>query len=108
MTGNRDVFSSSGEDVSLTCDNPLSGCTSTTWNYNQNIRLSAVELFNLGKKKNDIKRPERLSLGSDCSLNIYKTTEEDHGLYTCKQYVNHVQYGTETSVSLHVLHGQCF
>ncbi|KAA0703190.1 hypothetical protein E1301_Tti007013 [Triplophysa tibetana] len=104
MTENRDVFSSSGDDVSLPCDNALSGCTSTTWNYNTNIRSSAVELFAYGKNKNNIKRPERLSLGSDCSLNINKTTEEDHGLYTCKQYVNDTQYGTDTSVSLHVLH----
>ncbi|XP_056619117.1 uncharacterized protein LOC130433322 [Triplophysa dalaica] len=104
MTGNRDVFSSSGEDVSLPCYNALSGCTSTTWNYNQNIRLSAVELFAKGKKKNNIKRHERLSLGTDCSLNIYKTSEEDNGMYTCQQFLNDTPYGTDTSVSLHVLH----
>ncbi|XP_056619438.1 uncharacterized protein LOC130433545 isoform X2 [Triplophysa dalaica] len=103
-TGNRDVFSSSGEDVSLPCDNALSGCTSTVWNYNQNIRSSAVELFAKGKKKNNIKRHERLSLGSDCSLNIYKTSEEDHGMYTCQQFVYDTPYGTDKSVSLHVLH----
>ncbi|XP_056088566.1 uncharacterized protein LOC130068938 [Rhinichthys klamathensis goyatoka] len=93
---------SSGESVSLPCYNALSGCTSTTWNYN-NKDSETVELIAGGKKKNDIERRERLSLGSDCSLNIKKVTQEDYGLYTCRQYVNG-QQGTDAPVYLHVLH----
>ncbi|KAI2655312.1 Contactin-3 [Labeo rohita] len=95
------VFCSSGENVSLPCNNALSGCTSTTWNYNRHS--SAVELVAGGKKKNDIERHERLNVGSDCSLNINKVTKEDYGSYTCCQYVNRQEYGTDVHVYLHVL-----
>ncbi|XP_056128688.1 diverse immunoglobulin domain-containing protein 2.2 [Rhinichthys klamathensis goyatoka] len=95
------VFSSDGESVSLPCVNALTGCTSTTWMYNR-IRLVTVVLFKEGMKNNDTERRERLSLGSDCSLNIYNATTEDHGRYTCRQYVN-TQRHTDDSVNLHVL-----
>nr|XP_055067948.1 uncharacterized protein LOC129449189 [Misgurnus anguillicaudatus] len=99
------VFSSSGENVNLACINALSGCTSTTWTYNSKHRASgAVELIHGGIKKKNIKRAERVSLGSDCSLNIYKTTEEDQGQYTCRQYVKGQEHGTDAQVFLHVLH----
>ncbi|XDV40134.1 hypothetical protein PO909_009271 [Leuciscus waleckii] len=94
------VFSGSGENVRLPCNNALSDCTSTTWIYARLSGSGTVELIAGGKKKNDI---ERLSLGSDCSLNIKKVTQEDYGLYTCRQYVNGKQ-GTDEPVYLHVLH----
>ncbi|XP_067260403.1 uncharacterized protein [Chanodichthys erythropterus] len=96
------VFSSSGENVHLPCNNALSGCTSTTWNYARHS--VAAELIAGGIKKNDIERRERLSLGSDCSLNIKKVTQEDYGLYTCQQYVNGQKQGTDAPVYLHFLH----
>ncbi len=99
------VFSSSGENVRLPCNNALSDCTSTTWNYNKHSET--VELVAGGKKKKDIERHERLSLGSDCSLNIKKATKEDYGSYSCRQYVNEQQQGTDARVYLHVLCGQC-
>ncbi len=100
------VFCSSGEDVRLSCNNALSDCTSTAWSY---IRHSeAVELSAGGIKKNNRERHERLSLGSDCSLNIKKVTKEDRGSYSCRQYVNGVKQGSDSPVYLHVLHGQCF
>ncbi len=40
------VFGSSGENVRLSCNNALSGCTSTTWMYNSHSET--VELINLG------------------------------------------------------------
>ncbi|KAI2667104.1 Contactin-3 [Labeo rohita] len=96
------VFISSGENVRLPCNNTLHDCKSTTWNY---YRHSAgVELFAYGKKKKDIKRHERLSLGSDCSLNIKNITKEDYGSYSCQQYVNDKQQGTDARVYLHVLY----
>ncbi|XP_050957673.1 uncharacterized protein LOC127158680 [Labeo rohita] len=97
------VFISSGENVCLPCNNDLRDCTSTTWNCNNNS--AAVELFAGGKKKNNIERHERLSLGSDCSLNIKNITKEDYGLYTCQQWtVNGQKKGTDARVYLHVLH----
>ncbi|XDV40131.1 hypothetical protein PO909_009269, partial [Leuciscus waleckii] len=100
------VFSGSGENVRLPCNNALSDCTSTTWVYSRLSESGTVELIAGGKKKNDIERRERLSLGSDCSLNIKKVTQEDYGFYTCQQYVNGrgEQQGTDAPVNLHVLH----
>ncbi|XP_051721259.1 uncharacterized protein LOC127497109 isoform X2 [Ctenopharyngodon idella] len=95
------VFSSSGENVRLPCNNALSGCTSTAWIYNRHSET--VELIARGKKKDNIERHERLSLGSNCSLNIEKVTHEDYGVYTCRQYVNG-QQGTDAPVYLHFLH----
>ncbi|XP_052416697.1 obscurin-like isoform X1 [Carassius gibelio] len=96
------VFFSSGEDVRLSCNNALPGCTSTTWIYSR--PSGAVELIAGGIKKTDTERHERLSLGSDCSLNIKKVTKEDRGEYTCRQYVNGQQQGADARVYLHVLH----
>ncbi|XP_039536159.1 uncharacterized protein LOC120484801 [Pimephales promelas] len=102
-TSGAEVFSSSGESVSLPCNNALSDCTSNTWSYNNNKHSETVELI-AGGRKNNIERRERLSVGSDCSLNIKKVTHEDYGLYTCRQYVNGQQQGTDAPVNLHVLH----
>ncbi|XP_058625492.1 uncharacterized protein LOC131536519 isoform X5 [Onychostoma macrolepis] len=97
------VFISSGQNVRLSCNNALHDCKSTTWTYNRFSHSAAVELIGLGIKK-DTERHERLSLGSDCSLNINNITEEDYGLYSCRQYVNNQQQGTDAGVYLHVLH----
>ncbi|XP_073705532.1 uncharacterized protein [Garra rufa] len=96
------VFISSGENVHLQCNNALPDCKSTTWIYNR--RSAAVELIGLGIKKKDIEKHERLSLGSDCSLNIKNITKEDYGFYSCRQYVNRQQQGPDAHIFLHVLH----
>nr|AVP43410.1 diverse immunoglobulin domain-containing protein DICP-A+-4 [Carassius gibelio] len=60
-----------------------------------------------GIKKEDIKRQERLSLGSDCSLNIRNISTEDYGSYTCQQWTGEKRdqkQGNDTRVYLHVLH----
>ncbi|XP_051745262.1 neural cell adhesion molecule 2-like isoform X1 [Ctenopharyngodon idella] len=99
-----DVFVSSGENVRLSCNNALSDCNSTTWIYYNRFRHSwIVEIITLGKKKKDTERNERLSLGSDCSLNIKNVKKDDYGFYTCQKYVNE-QQGTDTRVYLHVVH----
>ncbi|XP_026064639.1 uncharacterized protein LOC113047462 isoform X2 [Carassius auratus] len=113
------VFISSGEDVRLPCNkalhDALHDCKSTTWNYNGGSRLGAVELINLGIIKKDIKRHKRLSLGSDCSLNIRNISTEDFGSYTCQQWIDvdgprlsvggkYQKQGNDAGVYLHVLH----
>ncbi len=103
------VFISSGENVHLSCNNALRYCKSTTWLYDRFRHSAAAELIGLGIKKKDTERHERLSLGSDCSLNIKNITEEDYGLYRCQQWtgVNRNQkHGTDAHVYLHVLHGK--
>ncbi|XP_052406611.1 uncharacterized protein LOC127952263 [Carassius gibelio] len=98
------VFISSGEDVRLPCNNALHDCNSTTWIYNRFSYSPAVELITGGRKKTDIEKHERLSLESDCSLNIKSVTKEDCGSYTCQQYVNGHKLRTDARVFLHVLH----
>ncbi|XP_039522104.1 tyrosine-protein phosphatase non-receptor type substrate 1-like, partial [Pimephales promelas] len=97
------VFISSGVDVRLSCNNALSGCKSTTWTYSRFSHSATVELIKLGIKNENTERHERLSLESDCSLNIKNVTEEDYGSYICRQYVNGRQ-GSDARVYLHVLH----
>uniref|UniRef100_A0A9J7ZXX9 Ig-like domain-containing protein n=1 Tax=Cyprinus carpio carpio TaxID=630221 RepID=A0A9J7ZXX9_CYPCA len=109
ISGENDahVFISSGENVRLPCNNAIHDCNSTTWNYNRFRNSTAVELIGLGIKKKDTESHERLSLGSDCSLNIRNISTEDYGLYSCQQWtgVNRDQQeGTDARVYLHVLH----
>uniref|UniRef100_A0A673LFI4 Ig-like domain-containing protein n=1 Tax=Sinocyclocheilus rhinocerous TaxID=307959 RepID=A0A673LFI4_9TELE len=85
-------FISSGENVRLSCNNALPNYSTT------------VELIYSGIKNKDAESHERLSLGSDCSLNIKNITKEDCGFYTCRPFVNDKQLGTDARVSLHVLH----
>ncbi|XP_067249504.1 uncharacterized protein [Chanodichthys erythropterus] len=96
------VFRTSGENVRLPCNNALSGCTSTTWIYSRNSET--VELIAGGIKKKNIQRHRRLSLESDCSLNIKKVTQEDYGLYAGQQFVNGQKQGTDARVYLHFIH----
>ncbi|KAI7792241.1 hypothetical protein IRJ41_025990 [Triplophysa rosa] len=98
------VFISSGESASLPCNDTLHQCSSTTWIYNNYTSSSAVEVFAGGINKNNSERSERMSMTSDCSLNIYNTTQHDGGVYTCRRYVNGLQEGPDSQVYLHVLH----
>ncbi|KTG07039.1 hypothetical protein cypCar_00041099 [Cyprinus carpio] len=98
------VFISSGENVRLPCNNALPDCKSTTWIYNRFRDSAADELISLGIKK-ETESHERLSLGSDCSLNINNTSTEDYGSYICQQWSGGNQkQGTDAGVYLHVLH----
>ncbi|XP_073701076.1 uncharacterized protein [Garra rufa] len=97
-------FISSGKNVRLPCNIAPHDCKSTAWIYN-NRHSATVELINLGIKNKYSERHERLSLGSDCSLNIKNITKEDYGSYICQQYVNGWHYQeADARVYLHVLH----
>ncbi|XDV11931.1 hypothetical protein PO909_000717 [Leuciscus waleckii] len=99
------VFIRSGENVRLPCNNALSDCKSTTWIYYNSFGYStSVELITLGIKNKDTESHERLSLESDCSLNIKNVTGEDSGFYTCQKYVNGQKQRPDARVYLHVLH----
>ncbi|XP_051741875.1 uncharacterized protein LOC127508181 [Ctenopharyngodon idella] len=100
----ENVFISSGENVRLPCNNALSDCKSTTWIHKRFSQSEYVGVIVGGIKNKHTERHERLSLGSDCSLNRKNVTEEDSGLYTCRQYVNGEKQGTDVGVYLHVLH----
>nr|AVP43430.1 diverse immunoglobulin domain-containing protein DICP-H-5 [Carassius gibelio] len=111
VSGVKDVFIRSGKNVRLPCNNALHDalprCKSTTWVYNGFNHSAAVELIRLGIIKKDTESHERLSLGSDCSLNITNISTEDYGSYICQQWtgVNRDQkQGTDARVDLHVLH----
>ncbi|XDV10987.1 hypothetical protein PO909_000064 [Leuciscus waleckii] len=106
----ENVFISSGENVSLSCNYTLSGCESL-WIYVSSVKGSEGVILNEEIKNKDTERHERLSLGSDCSLNIKNVTEEDYGYYSCRQYVNYRGQGPDATVDavdanfyLHVLH----
>ncbi|XP_073710139.1 uncharacterized protein [Misgurnus anguillicaudatus] len=96
-----DVFCSDGVNVTLPCNDVHPDCRSTHWFYRKENKPTGVQLFIKGIKTMDY---ERLSLGSDCSLNIYKTTKEDHGLYICRQQIHTNDPYTDVNVYLHVLH----
>ncbi|XP_026108840.1 uncharacterized protein LOC113080981 [Carassius auratus] len=101
------VFISSGGNVTLSCNNALHDCTSTTWIYNNRPSNSTVEVIHLGIKRKDTDSHERLSLGSDCSLNIRNISTEDHGSYICQQWTGvkrDQKQEPDAGVYLHVLH----
>ncbi|XP_055034556.2 uncharacterized protein [Misgurnus anguillicaudatus] len=97
-SGVVNVFCSDGVNVTLPCSDAYPDCTSTHWIYYKDSK-STVALFTKGNKNNGNKR-----LGSDCSLNIYKTTKEDHGLYICHQLIDATDSYTDPNVYLHFLH----
>ncbi|XP_056328363.1 uncharacterized protein LOC130240753 [Danio aesculapii] len=96
------VFSSDGENVNLFADDSPTDCASTSWTYSRELNSDSVELFENGMKKSGTERDERLSLGADCSLNIYHATTEDRGVYSFWQYVTKAE-NLVASVYLHFL-----
>ncbi|XP_065124178.1 uncharacterized protein [Paramisgurnus dabryanus] len=103
LTGTRgvvNVFCSDEVNVTLPCINAPPDCRSTIWFYRKDSHSRKDELFIQGNKKNG---HERMSLGFDCSLNIYKTTKEDHGLYICQEQLR-IDSNTDPNVYLHFLH----
>ncbi|CAB1339974.1 unnamed protein product, partial [Coregonus sp. 'balchen'] len=101
------MFSRVGDDVSLLCTNVVyPNCSSTTWIYSKTVSDVNIEEVEFGKIRVDkTKRVERLSLGSDCSLNVSDVRDEDAGIYTCRQFLTEggQQHGGDAPVKLSVL-----
>nr|XP_046155334.1 uncharacterized protein LOC123995707 isoform X2 [Oncorhynchus gorbuscha] len=101
------MFSRMGDDVSLPCNNVVHpDCSSTTWIYNRAGSTGTIQEVTSGKiKVDETERADRLSLGSDCYLNVSDVRAEDAGLYTCRQYLteNGPQHEGEAKVDLSVL-----
>ncbi|KAM9502166.1 uncharacterized protein ACWYII_000022 isoform 1-T1 [Salvelinus alpinus] len=101
------MFSREGDDVSLPCNNVVYlNCSSTTWIYNRNVSTGTIGEVAFGKiKVEKTERADRLSLGSDCSLNVSDVRAEDAGLYTCRQFLTETgpQQGEDAHVLLSVL-----
>ncbi|XP_028253225.1 uncharacterized protein LOC114428750 isoform X2 [Parambassis ranga] len=94
-----------GDDVTLPCENvikPQPSCGSTTWIYSTRKQSGTEELVNLGKIR-ESSTSDRLSLTADCSLLIERVTEQDAGLYSCRQFISG-QQGSDHAVHLSVIH----
>ncbi|XP_028253548.1 uncharacterized protein LOC114428936 [Parambassis ranga] len=93
-----------GDDVTLPCENVIKhepNCGSNNWLYSTPKQSETVELVNLGKICESSKS-DRLSLTADCSLRIERVTEQDAGLYTCRQFRSG-QQGSDHAVHLSVI-----
>ncbi|XP_035621485.2 myeloid cell surface antigen CD33-like isoform X4 [Oncorhynchus keta] len=101
------MFSRMGDNVSLPCNNVVyPNCSSTTWIYNRALSTGTIQEVTSGKIEVDqTERADRLSLGSDCSLNVSDVRAEDVGLYTCRQYLTETgpKHGGDAPVHLSVL-----
>nr|XP_055059048.1 uncharacterized protein LOC129442801 [Misgurnus anguillicaudatus] len=89
------VFGKCGDNVTLPANETLSDCTNITWLYTFGGTLT-IDLFNDKEMKSD---NERLSLASDCSLNIKNITKDDYGIYPC-----FIREKEEARFFLHILY----
>ncbi|XP_028253549.1 uncharacterized protein LOC114428937 [Parambassis ranga] len=93
-----------GDDVTLPCENVIKpNCGSNNWLYSTPKQSETEELVNLGKICESSKS-DRLSLTADCSLLIEQVTDEDAGLYTCRQFISGRQQGSDHAAYLSVIH----
>lgn len=103
-------------EATLHCGNAKLGqeqCRGTTWNFSGKTS-TAVELFQYGKIKEDVKEKFKiLTWSKNCSLVIKKVTAEDAGSYTCQQWkgteettTGDVQLAEDSVVDLSVVTGE--
>ncbi|RVE71079.1 hypothetical protein OJAV_G00070900 [Oryzias javanicus] len=94
-----------GDEVTLKCENANNfsdGCSRITWIYSHSTK-STFALFEDGKIHKDVgSKSDRLSVTENCSLVIKKITDEDAGIYTCRQFSTSGQKETEFWVELTV------
>ena len=75
-------------------------CYNTTWNFVDSA--STVELVKGGQIGKNAKS-DRLRVTENCFLVIKKVTEEDAGLYSCRQIRSGQQQGPDSCVFLSVV-----
>ncbi|XP_033986511.1 uncharacterized protein LOC117482515 isoform X2 [Trematomus bernacchii] len=96
-----------GHKVTLPFDNVIHDqdkCESTTWLFSGLRSSEAETLFEGGQIQNDAKaKRDRLRVIKNCSLVIKKVTEEDAGLYFCRQFRSGEQQGPGSRVALSVV-----
>ncbi|XP_041832734.1 uncharacterized protein LOC121634264 [Melanotaenia boesemani] len=74
-----------------------------TWSFSKN-KLKTVTLFEHGQiHREAAAKSDRLSLTANCSLVIKKVTDEDAGLYTCRQFVSGQKQGPDSMVHMSVI-----
>ncbi|KAI9547342.1 hypothetical protein NQZ68_018566 [Dissostichus eleginoides] len=96
-----------GHKVALPFENVIhhqDKCENTTWLFSGLRSSAAVTLFEGGQIQNDAKaKRDRLRVIQNCSLVIKKVTEEDAGLYFCRQFRSGKQQGPDSRVDLSVV-----
>ncbi|RVE71077.1 hypothetical protein OJAV_G00070880 [Oryzias javanicus] len=94
-----------GDEVTLKCENAndfSDGCSRIIWIYSYSTK-STIYLFENGKILTDFgSKTDRLSVTENCSLVIEKITDEDAGIYTCRQFSTSGRLEREFWVDLNV------
>ncbi|KAK1889062.1 Tyrosine-protein kinase-like otk [Dissostichus eleginoides] len=96
-----------GHKVALPFENVIHDqdkCENTIWLFSGLRSSAAVTLFEGGQIQNDAKaKRDRLRVIKNCSLVIKKVTEEDVGLYFCRQFRSGEQQSPDSRVDLSVV-----
>ncbi|XP_026197648.1 uncharacterized protein LOC113149646 [Anabas testudineus] len=101
-----------GDDVTLPCGNVTDDqnkCNSTTWTFSVLGNSTTVTLFEHGQIHNSVvkSKSDRLSVTENCSLVIKKVTDEDVGLYTCRQFISGRQQGGDSVSVVTIICADC-
>ncbi|XP_041832731.1 cell wall protein DAN4-like [Melanotaenia boesemani] len=72
-----------------------------TWIISKNKTIRLIEHGQIHREA--ATKSDRLSVTANCSLVIKKVTDEDVGLYSCRQFVSGKQHGPDSHVYLSVI-----